>query len=280
MELNNDIRNLIRGLEHYIVDIMRKRSVPENIRNYIRRLILEWSYNDYKSIEKSYQKSGTKWDYSLNAVSLENIILDIKKTNINDGRVISMYRYETTCVDNQFIVKDYLYLDGDKAENLDSIFTYINGVETIREFTCQPCENVFPYPLMDVSLIKKLDFFDLNSVVLQNAIQKKQNYKYELVEGNQLSYGFFNNNGLFDVYVSFIVNNSNLFVDIIGNHATIHGFSYVDQKGLDIESFIDNNKSSDEIIMLFNIIKKLQDCGIAFNFENNNTDTTVAILKK
>ena len=280
MELNNDIRNLIWGLEHYTVDIMSKRNVPENIRNNISRLILYWSYNDYKNIEKSYQKSGTKWDYSLNAVSLEKIILDIKETNINDGRVISMYRYETTCVDNQFIVKDYLYLDGDKAENLGSIFTYINGVETIREFTYQPCENEFPYPLMDVSLIKKFDFFDLNSVVLQNAIKKKQIYKYDLVEGNQLSYGFFNNNGLFDVYVSFIVNNSKLFVDVIGNHATIKGFSYIDKKSLDIEDFIEKNKSSDEIIVLFDIIKKLQDREITFDFKNNNTDTTVVTLKK
>lgn len=280
MELNNDIRNLTWGLEHYTVDIMRKRNVPENIRNYISRLILEWPYNDYKSIKKSYQKSGTKWDYSLNVVSLENIILDIKKTNINDGRVISMYRYETTCVDNQFIVKDYLYLDGDKAENLCSIFTYINGVETIREFTCQPCDNEFPYPLMDVSLIKKFDFFDFNSVVLQNAIQKKQNYKYDLVEGNQYSYGFFNNNGLFDVYVSFIVNNSKLFVDVIGNHATIKGFSYIDRTTLNIEDFIEKNRSSAEIIYLFNIINKLKNHGIIFDFQNNNTDTTVAILKK
>jgi len=270
MIINNDVNRVNNGLIYYTKEAIRKVEYPKEIKK-----IFEDYYLFFNNNEGSFKKFDINWSYELDVIPREKLTLNIEKTNNYDGRVISVHRYETTCIDNQFILKDYFFVGGNKPENIESIYISINGVEIIQEYTNEPMGNIKPNVIKDISIIKEIDFINYDSIVLQNALKKNLNYSFILPQNNYLSFGFSQDSEVFDYYISVVVNNSKIFLDVIDNHATIKGFSYIDRTTLNIEDFIEKNRSSAEIIYLFNIINKLQNHGVIFDFQDNNTDSII-----
>lgn len=270
MIINNDVNRVNNGLIYYTKEAIRKVEYPKEIKK-----IFEDYYLFFNNNKGSFKKFDINWSYELDVIPREKLTLNIEKTNNYDGRVISVHRYETTCIDNQFILKDYFFVGGNKPENIESIYISINGVEIIQEYTNEPMENIKPNVIKDISIIKEIDFINYDSIVLQNALKKNLNYSFILPQKNYLSFGFSQDSEGFDYYISVVVNNSKIFLDVIDNHATIKGFSYIDRTTLNIEDFIEKNRSSAEIIYLFNIINKLQNHGVIFDFQDNNTDSII-----